>query len=495
MLGNTAGSEYWIDLSSGHAQLELAQALFGVWISIVASIVIACSHQIYRTYLRRRLASHLPVNLWQVTPPVAPVQVYKSSQIIWRAIKHRNVFYVLVSLLCIADFLLRSASTAISNYTVRSNTPVRVSAVSGNLVARNSDSLPTAFGSISTRIQALNDAGMPLDQLLDFIPSDENRWVYVETQWNNTWRGSCQSNVIQNVVLQVFPSKAHRFQDEVPDLANYLPSMLNFMADITLGWTNDAQWAVDHVGLSVDHNSNGTSSWLELVQLYAFPLSIDCNLNVNRSSIQVAMLNFHAHHIGRGQDGSRYVQANFTSDIHVATCTLQNSSPTNVYQASPYTNIARSFTGVFGSGIEDRAATNQPVIQPTGDEMLRAWQAYLSVKDAQSHFVVQRKLSTINPIVQMRLSVAGSSLLITLAFITAAFSWRSNQKIFVPSSVRDWMTLTVREHLGDRTEAHKTMSNCFDKWKNMTYEENASIETPSEEMKIHLLSSRSSTFG
>ncbi|KAH8806539.1 hypothetical protein DL96DRAFT_1822447 [Flagelloscypha sp. PMI_526] len=483
MGGNFADQDYWINLSSDRKGLTLARALFGIWINVFAAIVAACGRQLYRTHVKNRLlANQSSVNLWQVTPPAVVSEVFGSHRVLWRAIKHRDVLFVMTACLCIGSALLSAAATAISNRVIRYNTPVRVSTLSGRLVTHEHSSISGALVNITTRINRLNAAAMPLDQMLDFVPNDEDQWVYVESQWNNTWRGSCQSNVIRGAVLQVFPTTADDFQTQVPGLATYLPNWAT---------VNASKQGAAYDGFYDGAAANGTGSWTDLVAFYLFgDWSPEFEPHSYPASIQVAMVNFLAHHVARGNDTVMFQQTNFTSDIHTATCNFQNSSPGNNNQAYPsthnYDNAVGNIANVFQRSITDTSIAKQPVTQPTGNEMLRAWQAFVSVKDSQYDLVVQRPVSNINQVFQMRLSVLVASLVIPLAFLIAAFAWRPKEQIFLPSSANDWTTLMVKEHFRDGTELRRrNVSGYLWNWRNLTFEKDASIGPRSDEGKAY----------
>ena len=91
------------------------------------------------------------------------------------------------------------------------------------------------------------------------------------------------------------------------------------------------------------------------------------------------------------------------------------------------------------------SVAGKPVIQPTGQEMLRYWQAFMSVKDAQYPHPVERTLLVSQPMVQIRLSVLASTIIACLIAITSAVASRAivsrdtrSRVIQLPSSQFDW---------------------------------------------------------
>src|SRR3954465_10210926 len=41
-------------------------------------------------------------------------------------------------------------------------------------------------------MERFNSAGLPLNQLVDFLPDNRIDWKYSEVEWNNSWSASCQ---------------------------------------------------------------------------------------------------------------------------------------------------------------------------------------------------------------------------------------------------------------------------------------------------------------
>ena len=84
--------------------------------------------------------------------------------------------------------------------------------------------------------------------------------------------------------------------------------------------------------------------------------------------------------------------------------------------------------------------------------MLRYWQAYMSVKDAQYPHPVERTLSVYQGVVQIRLSFLvitfGAFLFTTLAAALVKTTNLRNGlwKIHLPSSQLGWMVQAAREH-------------------------------------------------
>lgn len=111
---------------------------------------------------------------------------------------------------------------------------------------------------------------------------------------------------------------------------------------------------------------------------------------------------------------------------------------------------------LYKRSVIESSVAGQPVVQPTAEQMLRYWQAFLSVQDAQYPYPVQRTLSVSQPVVQIRLSIL---LITTCAFLFATvpalsgiFSEprdRHGRRIHIPGSQLDWTVQAVYGHNQD----------------------------------------------
>jgi hypothetical protein len=108
---------------------------------------------------------------------------------------------------------------------------------------------------------------------------------------------------------------------------------------------------------------------------------------------------------------------------------------------------------MYDLAVMDASIAGLPVIQPTGQEMLRYWQAYVSVKDAQYPHPVARTLSVSKGVVQIRLSILvvtiGAFLFATIAAALVKTTNFRNRvpRIYLPSSQLDWIVQAAREHV------------------------------------------------
>ena len=152
---------------------------------------------------------------------------------------------------------------------------------------------------ISGRAEALNNANAPLDDLFDFVPRADSKWICKPNQWNNTRKGSCSFTKHE----AVSPTVLNAYQGAVPLLGNYIPS-----------------WA------TVDPLKQGVSSqwtWIGAEHEY---------LHFQLSCIPY----------GKIRLGTRFMQTMFRSDVHTVECHFVNGIDGRIMdQASANSGICR----------------------------------------------------------------------------------------------------------------------------------------------------------
>jgi len=116
---------------------------------------------------------------------------------------------------------------------------------------------------------------------------------------------------------------------------------------------------------------------------------------------------------------------------------------------------------MYNLAVMDASIAEKNVTQPTGQEMLRYWQAFMSVKDAQYPHAVARTLSVHQHVVQIRLSflvVTIGAFLFTIIAATLVRMTLINgvRKVHIPSSQLDWIVQAARENVRDLAGRRET---------------------------------------
>lgn len=338
--GNFANGEFFIDCVG--PSLSLTRAIFGVWINICIAIIAISVRSVFRSHATRRLlsddSSKSKVSVWHISPATTSSEAFEIRNILARAVIKGEIFYVLASIFCIFAASISAASTTISNHTIVSNSVTRESTVPGILVTSEHTTLSGALVDVTTRINALNKANAPLEELFDFVPSDDVNWIYSPEQWNNSWRGKCSYIMHPAVDLIVYPTNSSKYQDEVPLLGNWLPQWA------TVDPTKQGTY---YVGFFVDAAINGSGKWGDLIVTYAFgsvPSGGLMHFNYT-TPIKFSLANYLAHDIAR-DPYSTFLQTAFKSDVHVVDCTFNHIGPGSADESNlhsgQYANVAQN---------------------------------------------------------------------------------------------------------------------------------------------------------
>jgi len=465
--GNFARHDYFIDCGLG--SLSTITAIFGAYITLCVTIIAMCLRSMYRSWIRRKLFNpqlHKPqVSLWSISPTTTINEVFELRSMLARSLFGGEIFYTLASLACIVVAIINAASTSIANHTIQSNILNRTGLVSGRLVSQF-NTIDGATVELAARVQALEHANAPLEQLFDYVPNDTSRWIFVGQEWNNTWQGNCSYHLYPAVDLHIYSTNSSKFQDEIPLLSTVLPQWAT---------VDRTRQGTDYSGFYANLDNNGTETndtgaYRDNIITYIFGSVPNDGGLPNTTSINISLANVLLHNVGIPPSG-RFQETYFKSDVHVVECTFNNTVPgfvdqayattghyanavANVAEVSPNEHLvysSKQFFKMYKRPVVRASIDGQPVVQPTAKQMLRYWQAFISVRDTQLPHLRQRTLTVSRPVVQIRLSVlAGTIGTMTLA-ICAALSmmdWDGyTRSLRIPVSQLDWAVLAACEHL------------------------------------------------
>lgn len=305
----------------------LLRAIFGVWINVCIAVVAFCVLSIFRSQVKRQLLSDDPhmqvVSLWRVSPAVTALEVFELRGVLIRSLLGGHIFYALASVFCVISAIISAASTTISNHVIVTNSVMRQSVATGRLVTNDHTVLSGAVVNVTSRVNILNRANSPLNELFDFVPNEDVTWVYEVSQWNNTWHGECGYAKHLAVDLVVYPSKNATYQTEVPLLGNYIPHWATL---------DPAKQGTDYTGFYTGAAANGTGKWADLIVTYAFGSAPDISINYSAPTVNISLVNFLAHNVARDPN-TTFLQTSLRSDIHVVDCMFGNAAPGIRYQA------------------------------------------------------------------------------------------------------------------------------------------------------------------
>jgi len=83
-------------------------------------------------------------------------------------------------------------SAPIARYSTQLGVQIQQTPVSGTLSTNLHSGIGDAMVKWNSTVERFKSAGLPLDQLVDFLPDNTIDWKYSESEWNNSWSASCQ---------------------------------------------------------------------------------------------------------------------------------------------------------------------------------------------------------------------------------------------------------------------------------------------------------------
>ena len=325
--GNFAGHDYFIDCGLGSR--STIRAIFGAYITLCVAIIAVCLRSMYRSWIRRKLFNpqlHEPqVSLWSISPTTTIDEVLQLRTMLARSLFRGEIFYTLASLACIVAAIISAASTSIANRTVESNIVNRSALVSGRLVSQF-DTIDGATVELAARVQALEYANAPLEQLFDYAPNDTSGWIFVGQEWNNTWQGRCSYHLYPAVDLHVYSTNSSNFQDQIPLLSTVLPQWAT---------VDRTRQGTDYSGFYYDPDNNGTGAVRDNINTYVFGSVPDTGGFGNLTSMNISLANVLLHNVGR-TSSRNFQETSFKSDVHVVECMFNNTVPGFVPVDQPY---------------------------------------------------------------------------------------------------------------------------------------------------------------
>jgi len=319
-----ANKDYFIDCE--FISLSALRAIFGVWLNVCVAIIAICVRTVFRYRIKRSLISgRRRVSLWRVSPAVTTSEVFELRRVLIQALMRGHYHFVFASVFCVVAALVAAASTVISNYSVVTNSVIRDVVVQGQNVTHSINALYSLILDVFRRVEALDRANAPLDELFDFAPNDNFYWIYRANQWNNTWKGICTFTKYDAVDLVVYSTNTSRYQDEIPLLGNYIP---------TWATVNVTKQGTCYGGFAQTKSAvNRTGFWKNMIVTHFFGSSPDNDVTHSARTSNISIVNYLAHGIGRDPAG-KYIETAFRSDVHVVECGFVRKADATIYQAN-----------------------------------------------------------------------------------------------------------------------------------------------------------------
>ena len=458
----------WIVLSATW-KLEDVQAGLNVVITLLsASAIIVSARLSWRNGVQRLYQrSSIPVS--EIISVSTLGEVHDMMKMLKRHLLSGRYHRVLLQCGVVIFFTVTAILAGpISRYSTRRGQVPRKDSV-GGLMASTADSCQWyATAAIDTTIKKLDRASFPTDQLLDFLPDEEQDWVFVPSEWNSTYSTDCVYTELTPINLTTTGNFTYDNGGQT-EIMNELPQLWDIF-----GPEYKANW------LSIDWNLDGITNdtarlWTESILFVSATIQPDGPSNLT-TSMRIAMVALHLRNAP---------EANFTDDksgnfaagvvpessYTKVECGIQPSKAAHLSVHQTYEELYwRAFPDVFSEANpsclsvqmtayylnsalkpSSKSANGWDVKLPTGEEMLRFYQAYLIVKDTYYRSPNTRVISV------RHLTVDISAVFVTImslaafvigsgAVLYARFSLRNPlRRGTVPQTKLDWVLQAVQE--------------------------------------------------
>jgi hypothetical protein len=355
-------------------------------------------------------------------------------------------------------------SGVISRYSTARGHAVTQEEVPGLMASRQHNGMSYANVEWNLTHSRLDKAGFPRDRLLDFLPSNAVEWVYREDEWNSSWSFDCHLTPQTSIDLYV-TDNCTGWPYEIPDL-NQVISYEEWTAAVNGEPPRDGGWWTSSGGF---YNSRTTIKD-ELLFIYALKGGDYTDAGDTFRSMNISIASVHMHNLGRSQNSTDDcifskgpVESSYYTKID---CRLQQHEPVedvwNVAFPDVYYpgNVPEALTEYYQARFTQQSTSDSHITVITPEELVRFYQAYTIVKDAQYPQPVTRTMSVDRPVVLI--STAFLALAVLVAFLIllgmlnyGIFSLRYHTlKATIPQSKLDWMLQSVEAEDRPLTDAH-----------------------------------------
>lgn len=321
-------------------------------------------------------------------------------------------------------------------------------------------------------IQSLDRAGFPRNQLMDFLPSTTDPWVYRAEEWQPTWEATCTDS--EEKPLNLTGNVDYTMTDALDALPEFRATVNPLLLDsslyrATVDWCGWLDWSL----------AKPIKDFVMFVMLQSDPVVDDqMDKNQNPLTVSISAIRIHdadmvANYGGfSGRAGWRIngtignasytrVECTFTRKTHV---------DNELMVPWPWTNdtasIAMGFADYYRQYVGVKSANDAPIPLPSSDDLLRFYQVYIAVMSTGIVTPAVKVLSLTYETVELSSVFLAFMLLFTLLIVVGTIRYtlfyhrnkKQLEELFVPDAKLDWMVHVskVGENL---TEAEIGMPN------------------------------------
>ncbi|ETI21968.1 hypothetical protein G647_06038 [Cladophialophora carrionii CBS 160.54] len=385
-------------------------------------------------------------------------------------------------------------SGPIARYSTNTSHQVVVQPVSGFVAERGTRALLHATVVWNQTLTSLEQAGFPLDQLLDYLPDSHVHWVYDPKQWNSTWSLRCNNTEKTPIKLED-SGNCDTILDELPGLRDVISPLKYSPENISAWWGGEQNY---------DQNLNTDT----LLTLGAAKVTRSDGTSGVPQELDIDLAAIYLHNLGIQEDFDSFCQfgkgpvesASYTKIACTATRHDPDPELTDIaFPDSPDPQVvSRAVVQFYQARFcsESIRTGNITAIPPR--DLTRFLQMWIATKDTRYETVASRNISVRVPVVQVSVAflavVIFVFLLITAALVIYTVTYMRNRKMFeeTPYSKLDWMLKVIQATSGrDRDASLLSASDTQDSLKPLKRSRTSRIMSVASSMQEKLQRRRS----
>ena len=316
----------------------------------------------------------------------------------------------------------------------------------------------------SAALSSLNTARFPQDQLLDFLPDVNTKWMYNPEEWNSTWTMACEytprTQFEANATGDMLADGLS--MENIPAIRTLFPKE---MRDIGPSLRLDSYWVAYY------DNSQIYRDVLAFYTLMSNPSTGAKDfgrMEANNDTMRVVILAVHLHNAPRSKStmsvGTGLIEAAFhtKADCKIERKIGEKLIPKNdiAYLWINHTDyITQAYANYHHSAFMEQSIANAPVNLPSGPELTQFFQVYFITKDTQEKHRIRRTMSVSKETVELAALTLALFVIYVLTLL-AILVWtgvyyRTKDGLHIPRTKVDWVLQSIREVSGRESDLAK----------------------------------------
>lgn len=373
----------------------------------------------------------------------------EAMDVIWllkvKIFSPRHVKILVQACLVIILSFTALVSGPIARYSTRLGHHISSDDVPGKITWRRHDSILGASVIWNTTFFSLDNANFPYDQLLDQLPDPTIDWVFDAREWNSSWTLGCNSTELSQLELEDV-GNCTSILDEIPGLASVVSLNIYNTDNISAWWTGfyeDGMHKDVLLGIGAAKESSVDKD-----------TGIVKELNVDLAAIHLRHVKMQTDSDSLCYFGEGPIESASYTKIE---CTVRrddrNPDQLNIAfpdSATPWL-VSRALVQNYEAQFIRESIRSGNITVITPQDLTRLYQVWVATKDTQNGFPVSRRLSVMQPIVQLSTAFLALAILTFLliifglgSYVLAALRYR---KVFevTPQSKLEWMLKGIQD--------------------------------------------------